>query len=79
MQAGAFQKPSDADNLKARLALAGLEAKIQTATLSDNSVWHRVRLGPYATTAELDRARAVLRENKIEPSVIKITVRDPKS
>ena len=79
LQAGAFQKSSDADNLKARLALAGLEAQIQTATLSDNSVWHRVRLGPYATSAELDRARAVLRENKIEPSVIKVTVREPKS
>jgi cell division protein FtsN len=76
LQAGAFQKSSDADNLKARLALAGLEAQIQTATLSDSSVWHRVRLGPYATTAELDRARAVLRENKIEPSVIKVTERD---
>jgi len=79
LQAGAFQSSSDADNLKARLALAGLEAQIQTATLSDNSVWHRVRLGPYATTADLDRARAVLRENKIEPSVIKVTVREPKS
>jgi cell division protein FtsN len=79
LQAGAFQKSSDADNLKARLALAGLEAQIQTATLSDNSVWHRVRLGPYATATELDRARAVLRENKIEPSVIKVTVREPKS
>jgi cell division protein FtsN len=78
LQAGAFQKSSDADNLKARLALAGLEAQIQTATLSDSSVWHRVRLGPYATTAELDRARAVLRENKIEPSVIKVTEREPK-
>ncbi len=79
LQAGAFQKSSDADNLKARLALAGLEAQIQTATLSDNSVWHRVRLGPYATAPELDRARAVLRENKIEPSVIKLTSREPKS
>jgi cell division protein FtsN len=79
LQAGAFQKSADADNLKARLALAGLEAQIQTATLSDNSVWHRVRLGPYATSAELDRARAVLRENKIEASVIKVTVREPKS
>jgi hypothetical protein len=36
-------------------------------------------LGPYATTAELDRARAVLRENKIEPSVIKVTEREPKT
>lgn len=78
LQAGAFQKSSDADNLKARIALAGLEAQIQTATLPDNSVWHRVRLGPYDNSAELDRARAVLRENKIEPSVVKVTEREPK-
>ena len=78
LQAGAFQKSSDADNLKARLALSGLEAQIQTATLSDSSVWHRVRLGPYATPEELNRARTVLRENKIEPSIIKLSERDPK-
>jgi cell division protein FtsN len=78
LQAGAFQKSSDADNLKARLALSGLEAQIQTATLSDNSVWHRVRLGPFSSPEELNRARAVLRENKIEPSIIKLSERDPK-
>src|SRR5437868_3159239 len=38
LQAGAFQRSADADNLKARLALAGLEAQIQTATLPDNSI-----------------------------------------
>jgi len=75
LQAGAFQRAADADNLKARLALAGLEAQIQTATLPDKSVWHRVRLGPYTTPAELERARAVLRENKIESSVVKVTER----
>lgn len=78
LQAGAFQRPADADNLKARLALAGLEAQIQTATLADRSVWHRVRLGPYATPDSLDQARAVLRENEIEPSIIKVTEREPK-
>ena len=75
LQAGAFQQSADADNLKARLALAGLEAQIQTATLPDKSVWHRVRLGPFATPADLDRARTVLRENKIESSVVKVTER----
>ena len=78
LQAGAFQKSSDADNLKARLALSGLEAQIQTATLSDSSVWHRVRLGPYSSPEELNQARAVLRQNKIEPSIIKLSERDPK-
>ena len=72
LQAGAFQAASDADNLKARLALAGLEAQIQTATLPDNSIWHRVRLGPYSNGPDLDKARVALKENKIDATVIKV-------
>jgi len=72
LQAGAFQRSSDADNLKARLALAGLEAQIQTATLPDNSIWHRVRLGPYSNGQQLDKAKGALKDNKIEATVIKV-------
>ena len=72
LQAGAFQNPSDADNLKARLALAGLEAQIQTATLPDKSVWHRVRMGPYSNAQDLDKVRVALKENKIDNAVIKV-------
>ncbi len=72
VQAGAFQNASDADNLKARLALAGLEAQIQTATLPDKSVWHRVRMGPYSNPQDLDKVRAALKENKIDNAVIKV-------
>jgi cell division protein FtsN len=72
LQAGAFQAATDADNLKARLALAGLEAQIQTATLPDNSIWHRVRLGPYTNAQDLEKARAALKENKIDNAVIKV-------
>jgi cell division protein FtsN len=79
LQAGAFQKASDADNLKARLALAGLEAQIQTATLDDKSVWHRVRLGPYTDAQAMSHARDVLRENRIEPSIVKQAEQQPKS
>jgi cell division protein FtsN len=72
LQAGAFQRSADADNLKARLALAGLEAQIQTATLPDNSIWHRVRLGPYSNAQDLDKAKVALKENKIDATVIKV-------
>jgi cell division protein FtsN len=78
LQAGAFQRASDADNLKARLALAGLEAQIQTATLDDKSVWHRVRLGPYSDAQAMSHARDVLRENKIEPSIVRQSEPQPK-
>jgi cell division protein FtsN len=79
LQAGAFQKASDADNLKARLALAGLEAQIQTATLTDRSVWHRVRLGPYVNEASMNQVLTVLRENKIDARVIKQSEQQPQS
>ncbi len=72
LQAGAFQKPADADNLKARLALAGLEAQIQTANIPDKGIWHRVRLGPFDAEAA-KQAQAVLLENKIQSSILEVT------
>ena len=46
LQAGAFQKASDAGQPEGAAGAGRLEAQIQTATLPDNSIWHRVRLGP---------------------------------
>jgi cell division protein FtsN len=77
LQVAAFQNPSDADNMKAKLALAGLEAQIQTATLPDGKVWHRVRVGPFSSQDELAKSRAALKENNIEANLIK--VREPTS
>src|SRR5258706_2467122 len=44
LQAGSFQSPADADNLKARLALMGLEASVEPANLAEKGMWYRVRL-----------------------------------
>ena len=72
LQVAAFRNPSDADNLKARLALAGIEAQIQTATLPDGQVWHRVRVGPFSNQDDLSKSRAALKENKLEANLIKV-------
>ena len=72
LQAGAFQNAPDADNLKARLALLGIEASIQTTTMPDKSVWHRVRIGPYSSVEELTRARDTLIQNGVETTLIKV-------
>ncbi len=72
LQAGAFQNAPDADNLKARLALLGIEASIQTATVADKGVWHRVRVGPYTSVAELNRMRDALKQNGVETTLIKV-------
>jgi len=72
LQAGAFQNAPDADNLKARLALLGVEATVQTTTLPDKGVWHRVRVGPYTAIDDLDHARDTLKQNGIETTLIKV-------
>jgi cell division protein FtsN len=72
LQAGAFQNAPDADNLKARLALIGMQASIQTTTLPDRGVWHRVRIGPYANVEELNRTRDTLKKNGIDTTLIKV-------
>jgi cell division protein FtsN len=72
LQAGAFQKAGDADNLKARLALLGVEASIQTTTLPDRGVCHRVRIGPYTGVEELNRTRDTLKQNGVETTLIKV-------
>jgi cell division protein FtsN len=72
LQAGAFQNAPDADNLKARLALLGVEATIQTTTLPGKGVRHRVRVGPYIAIEDLNRARDALKQNGIETTLIKV-------
>ena len=72
LQAGAFQNAPDADNLKARLALLGVEASVQTTPLPDKGVWHRVRVGPYTAIEDLNRARDTLKQNGIETTLIKV-------
>ncbi len=75
LQVAAFQNAAEADNLKARLALAGIESKIQTAQLPDGKIWHRVRVGPFTDQNELQASRQALKDNQLEANLIK--VRDP--
>ena len=72
LQAGAFQNAPDADNLKARLALLGVEANIETSAVPDKGVWHRVRIGPYTSVEELNRTRDTLKQNGVQTTLIKL-------
>lgn len=71
LQAGSFQKAVDADNLKARLALMGLEAGVQTAELPGKGTVHRVRIGPFVKPDDMNQARALLAENGIQARLVK--------
>lgn len=71
VQAGAFQSPADADAMKARLALLGLEASVEPAHLQDKGTLYRVRLGPYTDLNEINSVRHTLSQNGISASLVK--------
>ena len=72
IQAGSFQSPDDADNLKAKLAILGVEASVQAVDLAEKGIWHRVRVGPFTETGDISRVRASLQQNGIQTSLIKV-------
>jgi cell division protein FtsN len=72
LQAGSFKGEPEADNLKARLALLGIEADVQTAAVPNQGVMHRVRIGPYSSAEDANHARAQLSQNGIPTTVVKV-------
>jgi cell division protein FtsN len=53
LQVGAFPAAADAEALKAKLALQGFVANVQTVQVGSQT-FHRVRLGPYRSATELE-------------------------
>jgi cell division protein FtsN len=72
LQAGAFQKPQDADNLKARLSLLGLEVGVQEVSVPDKGTMHRVRVGPFPNAEEMNRVRIQMSQSGIQATPIKV-------
>jgi cell division protein FtsN len=68
LQAGAFADARDAEAVKARLALIGLVARVETGQVNGKAV-HRVRLGPYPGARELEAAKRQLAENGIADAI----------
>ena len=62
VQVGAYSKPEDAEQQRARLALSGLRATVSEREQNGRTV-HRVRLGPFdkkdEADSQLDRAKAI--------------------
>jgi cell division protein FtsN len=66
LQAGSFSNVGDAENLRAKLALLGVEANIQSAAIPDKGVWYRVRVGPYNNADDMNHARSFLKQNGVD-------------
>ena len=59
LQAGAFGGSGDAETVKAKIAMLGLNARVESAQIGGKTVY-RVRMGPYGSASELADAKAKL-------------------
>ncbi len=72
LQAGSFRSRKQADQLRARLALLGMETSIQTVSVNSKKAWHRVRVGPFNNLRDLNQARSQLKQNGIDAILIRL-------
>jgi cell division protein FtsN len=72
LQAASYGNLGDADHLKAKLVLNGLEAHIEKISIQGKGDYYRVRLGPYPSLDALDAANSKLAKLGIKAIRIKV-------
>ena len=70
LQVGSFQDPDPADQLRAEVALLGLDVEIREVEVN-NDDWFRVRVGPFSDVERMEDAQDRLRSNGIDFLVLR--------
>ncbi|RZI44594.1 SPOR domain-containing protein [Herbaspirillum sp. HC18] len=71
LQAGAFREQSDAEGMRAKLALMGVEAKVSERQ-ADTGTLYRVRVGPFNQMEAMNKVRGKLSDNGVDAAVVRI-------
>ena len=71
LQAGAFQASGQAEEMKAKIAMLGLGARVESASIGGKTIY-RVRMGPYGTASDLADAKRKLSSGGLAALAIKV-------
>jgi len=71
VQAGSFKEFKQADALRAKLALMGIESRVEKAKVG-NVTWHRVKLGPYSQMSSVSTIKARLKQSGLDVVVTEV-------
>ena len=74
VRAASFKDKNLAEKLRASLLLQNLPAET-TSTTVEGQVWHLVSLGPYARQVEAQRTLTQLREQHLQPALVKVSAK----
>ena len=72
IQVGSFRSRNEADSQKARLALLGIESRVEQVTIDNKDTWYRVRIGPEKDQAKVQGLITRLQENSIQSYLMKV-------
>lgn len=72
IQVAAYRTQEDADAQKAKLALLGMEPRIEKITIDGKDTYFRVRIGPEKSLAKAHTLMARLEQNGVEAVLIKL-------
>jgi cell division protein FtsN len=72
LQAGSFRSSADADKLRAKLLLQGLDVETNKITNANGSIWHRVMVGPFNSRSKLNKAQDILAAANTDSLVVKV-------
>lgn len=70
--AGSFRDSANAEAHKAKLALAGIEASIETISTQDHATLHRVRIGPSNSLEKAQSLSSKLTSQGFDNRVVKL-------
>jgi cell division protein FtsN len=70
LQVGSFPNASDAEAMKAKLALQGFVAEVKPVSINGKT-WNRVRIGPFASAAKLEQVKQRLASAGIHAIALK--------
>ena len=71
VQVGAYARPEDAEQQRARVGLMGMSAKVTEREQSGRTVY-RVRLGPFERKDDADAAQERLAGNGVEAALVRV-------
>lgn len=71
LQAAAFRGRNEADTMRARLLLEGMNAGVEIMTDQSGVLWHRVMVGPFTDEAEMQTVLTRLRAMDVSPAPVR--------
>ncbi len=71
LQVASFRNFDDADGLRARLILEGVEVDLKEVNSQKNGRWYRLMAGPFENRSKMASVRGRLAEHELSPIVLK--------